>query len=282
MWIYSIWKSGCEKYNMEGWFSGGGGSSCGYTQAGGKVLLACEIDDNAVETYKLNYPQTPIYHGDIKNLTYDKIHEITGINKGELDILDGSPPCQGFSACGKREYNDPKNQLYNQYIRLLRELKPKTFIMENVQGLIQGEMKLIFKDILTQLKKSGYIVTAKIMHCEYYNNPTTRKRLIIIAIANSLLPVVKISLNADVKQICAFAIISPKAAPKSIAIPSLTLFATKIKYKAQIIIAINANVPRVKNFLTFSSLCSSGFAQDTFCIFIFDWKKGLRASFTPK
>lgn len=168
------------KFNVISLFSGGGGSSCGYTQAGGKILLACEIDNNAVETYQVNYPETPIYHGDIKNLTYKKIHEITGIKKGELDILDGSPPCQGFSTCGKREYNDPKNQLYNQYIRILRELKPKTFIMENVQGLIQGEMKLIFKDILQQLKKSGYIVTAKIMHCEYYNNPTTRKRLIIL------------------------------------------------------------------------------------------------------
>ncbi len=83
-------------------FSGCGGSSLGYQLAGGKVLLAVEWDDNAVATYRLNFKDTPIYHGDIGKLTVEACCSRAGIEPGELDILDGSPPCQGFSTAGKR------------------------------------------------------------------------------------------------------------------------------------------------------------------------------------
>jgi DNA (cytosine-5)-methyltransferase 1 len=167
-------------------FSGCGGSSLGYKLADGKVLLAVEMDNNAVQTYKLNFPETKIYHGDIHNLTVEKVFELTGIKEGELDILDGSPPCQGFSTAGKREFCDPRNQLYNEYIRLLRGLKPKIFIMENVSGLVKSKMKLIFKDILTELKSSGYKVKVRLMNAKYYNVPQSRQRLIFIGVRNDL------------------------------------------------------------------------------------------------
>ena len=167
-------------------FSGCGGSSYGYHLAGYNILLAVEMDKHAVETYKLNFPDTKIYNGDIHNLTVEQVLNCTGLKEGELDLFDGSPPCQGFSMAGKREYCDPKNQLYNEYIRLLRGLKPKTFVMENVQGLVQGEMKLIFKDILTELKKSGYDVQVKLMNSQYYNCPTSRQRLIFIGVRKDL------------------------------------------------------------------------------------------------
>lgn len=127
-------------------FSGCGGSSCGYTKAGFKVKLAVEMDNHAVETYKLNFPDTPIYHGDIHNLTTQEVFDITGLSKYELDLFDGSPPCQGFSMTGKRDYCDSKNQLYHEYVRLLDGLQPKTFVMENVPGMVQGNMKLIFSE----------------------------------------------------------------------------------------------------------------------------------------
>ena len=167
-------------------FSGCGGSSCGYKQAGYDVKLAVEMDNHAVETYHLNFPDTPIYHGDIHNLSVDKVLEITGIGVGELELFDGSPPCQGFSMAGNRDFCDSKNQLYNEYIRLLRGLKPKTFVMENVAGMVQGNMKLIFKDILIQLKNSGYNVRAKLMNSMYYNCATNRKRIIFIGVRNDL------------------------------------------------------------------------------------------------
>lgn len=175
-----------NKFTIISTFSGCGGSSLGYKLAGGKVLLAVEMDNNAVETYKLNFPETPIYHGDIHNLTSEKVLETTGLKVGELDILDGSPPCQGFSTAGKREYCDPRNQLYQEYIRLLRGIKPKVFVMENVSGLVKGKMKLIFKDILTELKQSGYNVKVRLMNAKYYNVPQSRQRLIFIGVRNDL------------------------------------------------------------------------------------------------
>lgn len=167
-------------------FSGGGGSSTGYKMAGGKVLLAVELDDNAVETYKANYPTTPIFHGDINNLSVDRVLETTGLNPGELDILDGSPPCQGFSTSGNRDFCDDRNQLFKQYVRLLRGLKPKVFVMENVSGMVKGDMKLIFAEILTDLKQSGYKVTAKLLNAMYFGVPQARQRMIFIGVREDL------------------------------------------------------------------------------------------------
>lgn len=167
-------------------FSGCGGSSTGYELAGYDVIMAVEMDNHAVETYKLNHPNTKIFHGDIHNLSVEKVFEITGLKPGELDLFDGSPPCQGFSMAGAREYCDPKNQLYNEYTRLLKGLQPKTFVMENVKGLVTGDMKLIFKDILTQLKACGYDVRVKLMNAMYYNCATNRQRVIFIGVRNDL------------------------------------------------------------------------------------------------
>lgn len=167
-------------------FSGCGGSSYGYHLAGYKVLLAVEMDTHAVATYQRNFPQTPVYYGDIHKLSVEKVLETTGLIPGELDLFDGSPPCQGFSTAGARDFCDTKNQLYHEYIRLLRGLYPKTFVMENVSGMIKGNMKIIFKDILTQLKASGYDVRAKLMNAQYYNCPTSRQRMIFIGVRKDL------------------------------------------------------------------------------------------------
>jgi len=154
--------------------------------AGGKVLLAVEWDDNAVETYRLNFPDTPIYHGDIAELTVEECLSRTGLQPGELDILDGSPPCQGFSTAGKRQFHDSRNQLFREYVRLLRGLQPKVFIMENVSGMVKGKMKLIFAEILTELKASGYQVKARLMNAMYYGVPQSRQRMIFVGVRNDL------------------------------------------------------------------------------------------------
>lgn len=106
-------------------FAGCGGSSLGYSMAEFRELLAVEWDNNAVETFKLNFPDIPVYHGDIAKLSVDQCLEMTGLQPWQLDILDGSPPCQGFSTAGKRIMDDDRNQLFREYVRLLRGLKPK-------------------------------------------------------------------------------------------------------------------------------------------------------------
>lgn len=167
-------------------FAGCGGSSLGYSMAGYRELLVVEWDDNAVETFYLNFPDIPVYHGDIAKLSIDECLELAGVAPGELDLLDDSPPCQGFSTAGKRDMGDDRNQLFREYIRLLRGLRPKVFVIENVPGLVKGKMKLIFAEIMRELKASGYRVKCKKLNAKYFWVPQSRERLIFIGIRDDL------------------------------------------------------------------------------------------------
>jgi DNA (cytosine-5)-methyltransferase 1 len=167
-------------------FAGAGGSSLGYSMAGYRELLAVEWDNNAVETFRLNFPDVSVYHGDIAKLSVEQCLEMAGIQAGQLDVFDGSPPCQGFSTAGKRVMDDPRNQLFREYVRLLRGLQPKVFVMENVSGMVKGKMKLIFVDILRELKASGYMVSARLMNAMYFNVPQSRQRMIFIGVRDDL------------------------------------------------------------------------------------------------
>lgn len=167
-------------------FAGGGGSSLGYSMARYRELLAVEWDKHACEVFKLNFPDVPIYCGDIAKLSVEQCQELAGIGEGELDVLDGSPPCQSFSVSGKRQFEDTRGQLYHEFVRLLRGLKPKALVMENVKGMVIGKMKLIFADCLSELKASGYKVKAKLLNSMFYNVPQSRERLIFIGIREDL------------------------------------------------------------------------------------------------
>lgn len=167
-------------------FAGAGGSSLGYSMAGFRELLAVEWDDNAVQTFKLNFSDVPVYHGDIAKLSVDQVLGMTGLEPGELDVFDGSPPCQGFSTAGKRQLDDPRNQLFREYVRLLRGLRPKVFVMENVSGMVKGVMKLVFAEILRELRASGYKVSARLLNAMYFNVPQSRERMIFIGVRDDL------------------------------------------------------------------------------------------------
>ena len=159
----------------------------GYKMAGFKELLAVEWDDNAVETFKLNFPGVPVYHGDIAKLSGAECMKLAGgIKPGELDVLDGSPPCQGFSTAGKRKYDDPRNSLFKEYARLLAELQPKAFVMENVTGMVKGHMKQAYLKIMATLRGCGYTAKGEVMNAMYYGVPQSRQRVIIIGVRNDL------------------------------------------------------------------------------------------------
>lgn len=167
-------------------FAGCGGSSLGYSMAGYRELLAVEWDDHAVRTFKANFPHVPVYHGDIAKLSVEQCLEMTGIAVGELDVFDGSPPCQSFSTAGKRSFVDTRGQLFKEYVRLLHGLEPKTFVMENVSGLVKGKMKLIFADILRELKSCGYRVSVRLLKASYYGVPQARERVIFVGVRDDL------------------------------------------------------------------------------------------------
>lgn len=167
-------------------FAGCGGSSLGYSMAGYRELLAVEWDQNAVDTFRLNFPDVPVYHGDITKLSVEECLSLSGLQPGELDVFDGSPPCQGFSTAGKRNIDDPRNGLFREYVRLLRGLRPRVFVMENVSGMVKGKMKLVFAEILQELKASGYQVSARLMNTMYFNVPQSRQRMIFVGVRGDL------------------------------------------------------------------------------------------------
>ena len=161
-------------------FAGCGGSSLGYSMAGYRELLAVEWNAKAAACFRLNFPGVPVFEGDISKLLGDQALNLAGIKPRELDVLDGSPPCQGFSTAGKRVFEDPRNSLLREYVRLLETFQPKAFVMENVSGMVKGKMSLIFVDILKALKECGYQVTARLMNAMYFNVPQSRSRIIFI------------------------------------------------------------------------------------------------------
>lgn len=167
-------------------FAGCGGSSLGYHLAGYEELLAIEWEDDAASTFKMNFPNIPVWQRDISKVTSDEILSFCGLDVGELDVFDGSPPCQGFSITGKRKVSDDRNDLFRDYAHLIDGLKPKVFIMENVSGMTKGNMKGKFNIVLRHLKSLGYSVKCKLVNSMFYGVPQNRDRLIFIGIRNDL------------------------------------------------------------------------------------------------
>ncbi|MCP4991295.1 MAG: DNA cytosine methyltransferase [Colwellia sp.] len=184
-------------FNVISTFSGAGGSCLGYRMAGYRVLWANEFVPAAQQVYKLNHPDSILDTRDIRLIQPSDILNSTGLLKGELDLLDGSPPCASFSTAGNREkswgqvkkYSDTKQRtddLFFEYARLLEGLQPKVFAAENVSGLIKGKAKGYFKVILKMLKKCGYIVKARVLDAQWLGVPQMRQRLIFIGVRSDL------------------------------------------------------------------------------------------------
>ncbi len=167
-------------------FAGGGGSSLGYSMAGYRELLAVEWDAHAVQCFRANFHDVPVHHGDIAKLSVEDVLDRTGLKSGELDVFDGSPPCQGFSTAGKREFGDDRNQLFREYCRLLRGLRPRAFVMENVSGMVKGSMRLIFAECLRELKATGYDVSVRLLDASYFHVPQERQRMIFVGVRADL------------------------------------------------------------------------------------------------
>ena len=167
-------------------FAGCGGSSLGWSMAGFRELLAVEWDGCAAEVFHLNFPDVPVWEDDIGSLRTKHVLEVCGFLPGELDVLDGSPPCQGFSTAGKRVLDDPRNSLYLEFSRLLRGIHPKVFVMENVPGMVKGKMKLVFAEMLKDLKSAGYKVSARVMDMSWFSVPQKRRRMIFVGIREDI------------------------------------------------------------------------------------------------
>jgi len=180
-------------------FSGAGGSCTGYRMAGYRVVWANEFVPAAQDSYEANASaQCYLDKRDIAVVQPEEILERTGLEVGELDLFDGSPPCQAFSTAGKREKGwgedkryehgaAQKNEtLFDEYVRLLRGLMPRAFVAENVSGLIKGTAKGYFLEILAALKASGYRVTCRVLDAQWLGVPQQRQRTIFVGVREDL------------------------------------------------------------------------------------------------
>ena len=185
-------------FNVVSTFSGGGGSCLGYRMAGYRVLWANEFIPSARETYKANHPNSILDGRDIRTVQSQEILDAIGLDKGQIDLFDGSPPCSAFSTAGKgskgwgvtKGYSTGANQivddLFFEYARLLDGLQPKTFVAENVTGLVKGKSKGYFFEILQSLKDCGYNVQAKVLDASWLGVPQMRQRVIFVGVRNDL------------------------------------------------------------------------------------------------
>ncbi|HHQ4801991.1 TPA: DNA cytosine methyltransferase [Aeromonas veronii] len=165
-------------------FAGAGGFSLGFQLAGAEIVGAIEIDSWASETFQFNHPDSVVLQGDITAMTDEEI--IGSFGDLKPDVILGGPPCQGFSICNKNngDSKDPRNSLFEEFIRVGRLLKPSVMIMENVPNLINAKTEgkeLVIDIICSELEALGYEVSYKILEATNYGVPQIRKRLFVIA-----------------------------------------------------------------------------------------------------
>jgi DNA (cytosine-5)-methyltransferase 1 len=163
-------------------FSGCGGLSLGLKKAGFSVAAAVEIDARAQETYRLNHPDVHLYAQDIREISPAKVLREAGLKPGELDLLAGCPPCQGFSRLRTKNkrtsVRDDRNNLVADFLRFVEFMKPKTVMLENVPALAKNSR---FVTMRRQLHTLGYKTVVQVLDAADYTVPQRRRRLIMLA-----------------------------------------------------------------------------------------------------
>ena len=162
-------------------FCGAGGLTEGFRQAGYACVYGNDIMQEAIDTFSWNHPNTWGDGRDIERVAPIDVRKRLGLKRGELDVLVGGPPCQGFSInAPERFLRDPRNRLFKDYVRFLEEFEPKTFVFENVPGLLSMGDGRVFCQILAEFDRLGYCVTQKILFAAHYGVPQERWRLILL------------------------------------------------------------------------------------------------------
>lgn len=161
-------------------FCGAGGCSLGFEKADYDVIFATDIDNAALETYKRNFPTTKVLAADINQIDFDKLLNDLNIGIGELDFLIGGPPCQGFSTAGLRFWDDPRNTLLRNYVSALDKIKPKWFLMENVEGLLTADNGNYLYEATKAFIDLGYKIRVEKIYAHEYGVPQRRKRVFVI------------------------------------------------------------------------------------------------------
>ncbi|RGN03809.1 DNA cytosine methyltransferase [Blautia obeum] len=161
-------------------FSGCGGLDLGFERAGFQIPIANEYDKTIWDTFKANHPKTHLIEGDIRKVNETEFPE-------DIDGIIGGPPCQSWSEAGAlRGINDARGQLFFDYIRILRSVKPKFFLAENVSGMLANRHSEAVKNIINLFEESGYDVTLNLVNAKDYGVAQERKRVFYIGFRKDL------------------------------------------------------------------------------------------------
>lgn len=198
-----------RKFTMIDLFAAPGGLSLGFEMAGFKPVLAVDIDPKGMLTYSRNFPDSEVVVADIRKLESREIMRRAGISPGDIDVIVGGPPCQGFSTIGRvkiaslvregvwdlknqhpRFIDDPRNALYKEFVRIIRELQPAVFVMENVPGMMSYRNGEIVREIIEDFEKIGYRTEARVLNAVRFGVPQVRKRIFFIGTRIPDLPII--------------------------------------------------------------------------------------------
>lgn len=182
-------------------FSGAGGFCEGVRLAGWKVLCSVEADTHACQTYAANFPDVPLFQGDIADFLGEKsgsANEFGHLVSASVDVVYGGPPCQGFSQIGPRDVDDPRNALYKQFVRVVQTVQPRVFVMENVPNMIMMKGGHFKNQVQEAFRAAGYAhTTIQPVIASDFGVPQHRKRIFWFGIRDDLSGVVDLDITVQ-------------------------------------------------------------------------------------
>jgi DNA (cytosine-5)-methyltransferase 1 len=170
--------------------SGVGGMSLGFEQAGFNVIAAVDIERIHLETHAKNFPTCKTWCADLSSVSGDQIREKTEIGERQIDVVFSGPPCQGFSLIGKRASDDPRNMLLIHLAKIISELSPSYFVVENVEGILFGNAKNTLREFLERAGSAGYttVEPTQVLDAAEFGVPQRRRRVFVLGYRKGLVP----------------------------------------------------------------------------------------------
>ena len=168
-------------YKVLDLFAGVGGLSYGFAKDDDfEIVAANEILEPMAAAYSRNHPSVKMYNKDIKDFSLDDLARDLGLRQGDVDVIVGGPPCQAYSTVGKRLIDDPRGKLFQEYFRILKELRPRLFVFENVKGLLSMQRGELIQTIVSLFESIGYHVEKKLLNAADFGTPQIRERIILV------------------------------------------------------------------------------------------------------
>ncbi|MBO7300269.1 MAG: DNA cytosine methyltransferase [Tidjanibacter sp.] len=168
-------------YKVVDLFAGVGGLSYGFAHDPDfEILAANEILKPMAEAYSKNHPTVKVYNKDIREFSIEDLNSDFGVKQGDIDVVIGGPPCQAYSTVGKRLIDDPRGKLFQEYYRILVELRPKIFVFENVKGLLSMQDGKLLRTIISLFESIGYHMQKKVLNAADFGTPQIRERVVLV------------------------------------------------------------------------------------------------------